>query len=280
MFKQVNQKHKSKYKHKMVYSVKDIVELYKFYENRVKTAPATQQPLIAQMLNGLDDVVLRITLQVFDQHNLYVDGLSSALPARDRNAVAAIAAKNVTETIEVTSKEDQHIQDAVIVGEVLVKNDKITNPSIATLLEESTFNLLKRKLQKGRVKDTVGVIESYLYYYKDMLQSGELTVNTLLDRIEEETNCHPFNSIRNTVTQIAITRNSDVKQHAKFPGWPEALDYVMNALPGFKEDKNAARIFVENSTKQYATEMRERIQAKREERNNKRENYEEKGYKK
>ena len=262
----------------MIYSVKDIVELYKFYENRVKTAPVNQQPLIAQMLNGLDDVVFRITLQVFDQHNLYVDGLCSALPTKDRNAVAAIAAKNVTvtETIEVSKEEDEHIQDAVIVGEILVKNDKLTNPTVATLLEENTFNLLKRKLQKGRVKDTVDVLTNYLFCYRDLLQSGELTPNSLLDRIEAETNCHVFNSIRSTVTQIALTRNSNVKPHAKFPGWPDAMAYAESALPGF--DKNESRIFVEQSTRRYAPEIQERIHTKREERSAKRATYEEKGY--
>lgn len=261
----------------MKHSVADVTALYDFYEKRAKTAPVEQQSLIASMLFGLDDVMFRIALNVFDENNIYVSGLSSALPSADHRTVAAIAAKHdIGKEVEVTEAENNHIQDAVIVGEILVKNDIIEKPSIATLLEENTFNLLKKKLQKGRVKDTMQVVDTYRYEMRDLLATGSTSMVDILQRIEEETGIKAFNSIRNTVTQIAITQKRGVNKTSKFPGFLNAMRYVENAIPGFNLDD--ARRFVEQSVKEYAPSVSERINAKQEERSAKRDKYVEKGY--
>lgn len=260
-----------------IYSVNDIKALYEFYEKRVTTAPDNQQMLINTMLTGLDDIMFRISLKVFDQYGLYVDGLCSALPTRDKKALVAASNHLIEDAeVEVSETEDKHIQTAVAVGEILTKTDTTQNPTWKNRLEETTFNLLKNKIRKGRVKDTMEVVDTYRYYYKDLIDEGSINMTELFNKIEEETGCKAFNSIRNTVTQIAITRNSAAKAKNKYPGFKEAMDFLVKSIPGFTYDD--ARKFVEESTVTYAPQVFEIVSKKREERNKKREIYEEKGY--
>lgn len=262
-----------------IYSVKDIKDLYEFYEKRSKSAPNNQQMLINTMLTGLDDIMFRISIKVFDQYGLYVDGLCSALPTKDKKALIAASDHLIEDAeVEVSETEDKHIQTAVTVGEMLTKDDTARNPNWNNRLEETTFNLLKNKIRKGRVKDTMEVVDTYRYYYKDLIEDGSIDMSELFNKIEEETGCKAFNSIRNTVTQIAITRNSDVKTRNKYPGFKAAMDFLVKSIPGFTY--NDARKFVESSTTIYAPQVFEIVSKKRDERNKKREIYEEKGYKK
>ena len=262
---------------KITYNVSDIIQMHAYLDKQHKTTTSVAVRNLAELqLKGLEEVMFRIVLNICDQNGVYIDGMVSVLGHNAPNMKALDIA--ITDTIEVTEAEDVSIQTAAAAGEIIAKAANENNPTVTTLLDLTTFNALKKKLQKGRVKDTMEVVDTYRYNYNDRLKSGEITMNDLLNLIEQETNCHPFSAMRNTVAKIAITRNSNVKQHNKFPGFRDAMELVQKSIPGF--DMDAARIFTQESVRVYAPVVQHQIETVREERNKKRENYVEKGYKK
>lgn len=227
--------------------------------------------------NGLLEVMVRMSIQITDNYNVVITGLSSsldnhALMGPTQLALSFDKNNGIEQAVEVTDDDHQTIQDAVTIIDAVPSDNSITDREKSRLVN---------KLKRGRAMDFRDVVSRY------MSDKPDIIGNDLLSLIEQETGVgNAFNGLRRTAANIAICRypvdntGKPLQTNAKYPGYVDAQNFIISnfKLPDDKTRRKFANSVLQNALQTYAPDILSNLSKVREDRQNKRLAYTEKGY--